>query len=220
MPCQVQATRPLITRTNAILPAIAGNEIAARIANRGSAEFLDQFDDVLAETVFIGFGVARLIDAVVYAATQMLHERPEQSVVDRSYFKVIIDDESRFLQLPGLLSCECSDMCSPLIVVFNTARQRCAKYQKQSAHLLGSPVLRHRQSAVNVRSGYLIQPCTSVDIDNTMVVLSTQAPLSTTLSFSLFSTRHAVYDTAQERIRTFVSKTKRVPGQTRNPKGG
>ena len=121
---------------------------------------------------------------------------------------------------PGLLSCECSDMCSPLIVVFNTARQRCAKYQKQSAHLLGSPVLRHRQSAVNVRSGYLIQPCTSVDIDNTMVVLSTQVPLSTTLSFSLFSTRHAVYDTAQERIRTFVSKTKRVPGQTRNPKGG
>lgn len=99
-------------------------------------------------------------------------------------------------------------------------RQRCAKYQKQSAHLLGSPVLRHRQSAVNVRSGYLIQPCTSVDIDNTMVVLSTQVPLSTTLSFSLFSTRHAVYDTAQERIRTFVSKTKRVPGQTRNPKGG
>ena len=99
-------------------------------------------------------------------------------------------------------------MCSPLIVVFNTARQRCAKYQKQSAHLLGSPVLRHRQSAVNVRSGYLIQPCTSVDIDNTMVVLSTQVPLSTTLSFSLFSTRHAVYDTAQERIRTFVSKQK------------
>ncbi len=44
--------------TNAILPAIAGNEIAARIANRGSAVFLDQFDDVLAETVFIGFGVA------------------------------------------------------------------------------------------------------------------------------------------------------------------
>ena len=103
MPCQVQATRPLITRTNAILPAIAGNEIAARIANRGSAEFLDQFDDVLAETVFIGFGVARLIDAVVYAATQMLHERPEQSVVDRSYFKVIIDDESRFLQLPRFI---------------------------------------------------------------------------------------------------------------------
>ena len=103
MPCQVQATRPLITRTNAILPAIAGNEIAARIANRGSAEFLDQFDDVLAETVFIGFGVARLIDAVVYAATQMLHERPEQSVVDRSYFKVIIDDESRFLQLPRFM---------------------------------------------------------------------------------------------------------------------
>ena len=73
------------------------------ISNRGSAEFLDQFDDVLAETVFIGFGVARLIDAVVYAATQMLHERPEQSVVDRSYFKVIIDDESRFLQLPRFI---------------------------------------------------------------------------------------------------------------------
>ena len=36
-----------------------------------------------------------------------------------------------------------------------------------------------------------------------MVVLSTQVPLSTTLSFSLFSTRHAVYDTAQERIRAY-----------------
>ena len=84
-------------------PSDSRNEIAARIANRGSAEFLDQFDDVLAETVFIGFGVARLIDAVAYAATQMLHERPEQSVVDRSYFKVIIDDESRFLQLPRFI---------------------------------------------------------------------------------------------------------------------
>lgn len=220
MPCQVQATRPLITRTNAILPAIAGNEIAARIANRGSAEFLDQFDDVLAETVFIGFGVARLIDAVVYAATQMLQNDPNSLSLTGATSKSLSTTSRDSSSSPGLLSCECSDMCSPLIVVFNTARQRCAKYQKQSAHLLGSPVLRHRQSAVNVRSGYLIQPCTSVDIDNTMVVLSTQVPLSTTLSFSLFSTRHAVYDTAQERIRTFVSKTKRVPGQTRNPKGG
>lgn len=109
-------------RTNAVLPVIAGNEIVTKIANRSNAESLDQFDGVFAETVFTGFEVTRLIDAVVHAATQMLREWSEQSAVDRSYLRVTINDEPRFLQLSRFIVVRMLEYVSS----FN----RCLQYRK------------------------------------------------------------------------------------------
>jgi hypothetical protein len=73
----------LLARTYAVLPPVAGNEVAARIADGGRAEFLDEFDHVQPEAVFIGRRMSRFVDSVIDAASQVLYERPEDAAVHR-----------------------------------------------------------------------------------------------------------------------------------------
>lgn len=66
------------------------------------AEFLDQVDDVLAEAVLVGGRVVGLVDAGVHATAKVLDERTEQTIVDRSDLKIVIDDETcGQMVLPG-----------------------------------------------------------------------------------------------------------------------
>src|SRR5690606_16615073 len=53
-PGEVAAYRALSARADGVLPAEAGDEVAARVADGGTAEFPDEFDDVHAEPVVVG----------------------------------------------------------------------------------------------------------------------------------------------------------------------
>lgn len=91
---QIESTGTFLLGADAVLPAVAGHEVAARVADGGGAEFLDQVDDVLAEAVLVGGRVVGLVDAGVHATAKVLDERTEQTIVDRSDLKIVIDDET------------------------------------------------------------------------------------------------------------------------------
>src|SRR5699024_9866738 len=67
----VVAHRTLLDRTHAILPAVAGDEIATRIAHRGDPQLTHQLEHVGAEALLVGRGMLRLIDADVHSAAKL-----------------------------------------------------------------------------------------------------------------------------------------------------
>ncbi|MCY1244306.1 hypothetical protein D9M72_573730 [compost metagenome] len=85
VPGQVQPGRPLLHRPHAVLPAVAGDEVPARIAHRGHAQLAGEFQDVGPEAVPVSLGVARFEDAGVDAAAQVLHKRAEGAAPDRPH---------------------------------------------------------------------------------------------------------------------------------------
>lgn len=73
--------RPRPTRTNAILPVIVRNEVAARIPHNGNTQRTDQGYRVAAEAVFICKAVAGLLNALADRSSQVLNERAEDTQV-------------------------------------------------------------------------------------------------------------------------------------------
>src|SRR5699024_5968989 len=77
VPGEVVAGRALLHRAHAVLPAVAGDEVAARVAHGADPELAGQGEDVGAEAVLIGLGVVRLVDPGVDAAPEVLDEGAE-----------------------------------------------------------------------------------------------------------------------------------------------
>ena len=67
VPGEVQPARSRSARPDPVLPAVAGDEVAAGIAHDRDAQLADEVKDVLAEPVGVGAWVAGLIDAGVDA---------------------------------------------------------------------------------------------------------------------------------------------------------
>ena len=67
----------LILRADAVLPVVAGDEVAAGPAQDGDAEVADGFHDVLAVALGVGERTAFLVDAAVDAAAEVLGEIAE-----------------------------------------------------------------------------------------------------------------------------------------------
>jgi hypothetical protein len=103
VPGQIQPARALLAGSDAVLPAIARDEVATGIPDGRDAELLDELDHVGAEAVLVGSRVRRFMDAVVYAAAQVLDERAEQAPIDDSDLEVRIDGEvcADHASLPG-----------------------------------------------------------------------------------------------------------------------
>ena len=93
-PGEVAPHRAAITRPDAVLPAVVGDEVAARIAHHRDAELLRQGDDVAAEAVLVGGGVAGLVDPGVHATAEVLDERAEQTALDRGHARRGIDHDT------------------------------------------------------------------------------------------------------------------------------
>src|SRR5690606_9072497 len=91
VPGQIEASWPLLTRADAVLPAVSGDEVPARIADGRHAELPDQRHDVFAVPLIIGGGMAGFVDAVVHTAAQMLDERAEETAVDRADGEIRVD---------------------------------------------------------------------------------------------------------------------------------
>ena len=82
VPGEIEPRRPLLARTDAVLPIVGGDEIAAGITHDGNLEIPHEFDDVAAHAVRVGGRMAGLVDAGVNRAPEMLEERAVEAVVD------------------------------------------------------------------------------------------------------------------------------------------
>ena len=80
-PGEVEPARALGDRTDAVLPIVAGDEVAAGIAHDRGRQLAHQRQHVLAEALGIGRGMAGFEDAAIDAAAEMLDEGAEQARV-------------------------------------------------------------------------------------------------------------------------------------------
>src|SRR5437879_4088560 len=71
-PGEIEPARPRLDRTDAVLPVVAGNEIAARIAHDGRRQLAHEGQYVAAKTLRVGLRMARLENAAIDAASEML----------------------------------------------------------------------------------------------------------------------------------------------------
>jgi hypothetical protein len=83
VPGQVEPARAPVDRADAVLPSVAGDEVAAGVADGGHAQLPGQVEHVAAEAVLVGRGVAGLVDAGVDAAPEVLHERADGAPAHR-----------------------------------------------------------------------------------------------------------------------------------------
>ena len=90
-PGGVEARRPLPDRTDAVLPIVGVAEVSARVTHDRDAKLLDEIEHVAAKPPLIGGGVARLVDAAIDAAPQMLDEGAKQAPVGAADGQVSIE---------------------------------------------------------------------------------------------------------------------------------
>ena len=93
VPREVEPLRPPLARADAVLPSVAGNEVATRVADGGYAELAHQIHHVGPETVRVRGWMPGLIDPVVDAPTEVLDEGAEQAAVQRTDGVGGIDDD-------------------------------------------------------------------------------------------------------------------------------
>src|SRR5699024_10599015 len=77
VPGEAVARGAVLDRADAVLPAVAGDEVAAGVAHGADAELAGEGEDVAAEAILVGRGVIRLVDAGVDAAAEVLDEGAE-----------------------------------------------------------------------------------------------------------------------------------------------
>ena len=90
-PGKVEPARAILHRPDAVLPVVAGDEIAARIAHDGGRELAHHREHVLAEALLVGLRMAGLEDAAIDAAAEMLDEGAEQPPVGRADHVVAVE---------------------------------------------------------------------------------------------------------------------------------
>src|SRR5699024_12567579 len=69
--------RPLLLRVTAVLPVVAGDAVAARVAYGADPVLAGQGEDVGAEAVLVGRRVLRLVGPGVHAAAEVSDEGAE-----------------------------------------------------------------------------------------------------------------------------------------------
>ncbi|MDR6168452.1 hypothetical protein QE367_002656 [Microbacterium paludicola] len=94
VPCSVEPVRTLGHGTDAVLPVVARDEVAAGIADHGGAQLLHEREDVATEAAFVGLRVTRLVDAGVDATAHVLDERAEEAARHVGHGEVAIEDDA------------------------------------------------------------------------------------------------------------------------------
>ena len=94
-PGEVEPRRPFGDRADAVLPVVAGDEVAARVADDGGAELPDEIEHVAPEPALVRGRVAGLVDALVDAAPEMLDEGAEQARVGLADGPIAVEQHAR-----------------------------------------------------------------------------------------------------------------------------
>ena len=87
-PGQFEAPRPRLARADAVLPVVARDEVAARVAHDRDAQLADELEHVLADAVAVA-----LVDPAVHAAAHVLDERAVHALVDFRHGERGVDDQ-------------------------------------------------------------------------------------------------------------------------------
>ena len=87
----VQPYRAVGARPDAVLPPVAGDEVAARVPHGRHTELADQRCHVAAEPVAVRLRMTGLVDAGVHAAAHVLDERAEDAPVHQADPEVTVD---------------------------------------------------------------------------------------------------------------------------------
>ena len=95
VPGKVESGGPLGLRSDPVLPPVAGDKIAAGVANGRDAELAYELDHVCPESMTVGCGVGRFIDPVVHTAPEVFDERSEEAAVDGSEREARFHNEVR-----------------------------------------------------------------------------------------------------------------------------
>src|SRR5690606_28098207 len=93
-PRQVEPGGPLGDRADAVLPAVAGDEVAARIPYDAHPQLAGQLQHVGAEAVLVGGRVAGFEGPGGDAAAHVLDERAEQAPADRADGEVTVQGQT------------------------------------------------------------------------------------------------------------------------------
>ena len=93
LPSVIEAPRPLPDRTDAVFPSIGGDEVSAGILDDCGTKLLDEIEHVAAKPPLVGGGVARLVNAAINAAPEMLNEGAKQARVDAADGKVSVEQD-------------------------------------------------------------------------------------------------------------------------------
>jgi hypothetical protein len=94
VPGEVEAGRAVLAGTDRVLPAEAGDEVAAGVADRRYPQLADEGEHVLAEPVGVGARVAGFVQPVVDTAAEVLDEGAEQAAVDGADDEAGVDGEA------------------------------------------------------------------------------------------------------------------------------
>ena len=82
-PGEVELLRPLLDRPDPVLPVVAGDEVAARIADDRRAQLAHQLQHVAAEALLRRRRMPGLVEPAVDATAEVLDEGPEKPGVGR-----------------------------------------------------------------------------------------------------------------------------------------
>jgi hypothetical protein len=78
VPRHVEPGGAFLARADAVFPAEAGDEVAARVADQAGVQLAHEVEHVLAEAVRVGGGVSGFVDPGVHGAAHVLDERAEE----------------------------------------------------------------------------------------------------------------------------------------------
>ena len=84
LPCQVAPRRPLLARADAVLPAVAAEEVAAGVAHAAEVELAQGRQHVAAQALLVGARRAGVVNAAINAAAHVLGEAAEEQGRDRA----------------------------------------------------------------------------------------------------------------------------------------
>ncbi len=98
LPGPFQHARPRLLRAHAVHPVVAGDEVAAGIADDGHSELVHLLEHVLAEAVTVGQLRAGVVDPPVDGAPQVLQEGAQDTPVEGGHPANGVQDDARGLR--------------------------------------------------------------------------------------------------------------------------
>jgi hypothetical protein len=95
IPGALEHRRPLVLRSDAVEPVVAGDEVPARIAHDRDAKRLHLRDDVATESFAVSQGRLRVVDACIDGAAQVLEKCAQQPAVELRPHACLRKDRAR-----------------------------------------------------------------------------------------------------------------------------
>ncbi|MNE39708.1 hypothetical protein D3C80_1336740 [compost metagenome] len=95
-PGQFKRALTFFLGSDTVFPVIAGDEVAARIADNRNVQRTDSLQGVSAEAVLIGSRMSGFINTAVHSPAKMFNEGPVNSRINFTQSEILVNDHCRF----------------------------------------------------------------------------------------------------------------------------